>query len=168
LRLLEEADHVVAVSRATRNDAIRLLGLSPDRVRVVYNDVSNFFRPCETAREVSLAAVSRRIPAIDGQYLFYPAGTGQFRKNVNRLIEAYGRLPSSLQQRLQLVISGHMLDQEGTTLAESAKRLPLGGRRVLTGRRGDKKPSGRYQGGYPRLSPTLSAPFGGANPQGQR
>ncbi len=160
LRLLEEADHVVAVSRATRNDAIRLLGLSPDRVSVVYNGVSNFFRPCETAREVSLAAVSHRIPAIDGQYLFYPAGTGQFRKNVNRLIEAYGRLPSSLQQRLQLVISGHMLDQERTTFAESAQRLGLDGRLVLTGFVDDETLRELYQGADLCLYPSLYEGFG--------
>src|SRR5207253_367486 len=82
------------------------------------------------------------------------------RKNVNRLIEAYGRLPSSLQQRLQLVISGHMLDQERTTFAESAQRLGLDGRLVLTGFVDDETLRELYQGADLCLYPSLYEGFG--------
>ena len=160
LKFIEDADLVLAISKATREDAIRLLGLDPDRIKVVYIGVSDFFRPADASRDAVHASVSRRLPMIRGPYLFYPAGTGQFRKNVTRVIEAYASLPDSLRRSFQLAISGHMLDHEKASFLATAERLALGDRLVLTGFVDDETLLELYQAAELCLYPSLYEGFG--------
>src|SRR5436190_13745371 len=44
---VRHAAHVIAVSEATRNDIVNLLGVRPDRVTTVYNGVGEQFKPVE-------------------------------------------------------------------------------------------------------------------------
>jgi glycosyltransferase involved in cell wall biosynthesis len=82
------ADHIIAVSEQTKRDLTQLLSVPPERVTVAYNGVDARFRPM------------RRDPAIDSlrQELGLPerfilhVGTLEPRKNLSRLIDAYGML----------------------------------------------------------------------------
>jgi glycosyltransferase involved in cell wall biosynthesis len=87
-------DHVVTDSNASAADIQRLLGYPPDRVTVVYPGVDlQQFRP-------SASPVGGEVP-----YVFAVAASDP-TKNIETLIQAFSRLPSSLRDRHKLVIAG--------------------------------------------------------------
>lgn len=78
---------VIAVSESTRQDVIALLGVSPEKVVVVYNGVTEAFCPAPAEQ---VEAVARELDLPESFILF--VGTLEPRKNLVRLLEAYARL----------------------------------------------------------------------------
>jgi glycosyltransferase involved in cell wall biosynthesis len=88
-RILRHADGLIAVSENTRQDAIRLLGIRPERVHTIYSGVSEAYyeaatRPC--ARPYALYV-----------------GTIEPRKNLETLLDAWALLKS---KEFDLLIAG--------------------------------------------------------------
>lgn len=95
------ADHILAVSEATRADLIRLLGVPPEKVATVYEGVSPAFRPLppdETRKTLS------RYGLTPGYLLF--VGTLEPRKNLPGLLTAYRLLLNRGETREPLVVVG--------------------------------------------------------------
>lgn len=91
-RVLARADGMIAISENTRADSIRILGLDPERIEVIYPGVSEAFfdaRPALRPKE----------------YILF-VGTIEPRKNVGTLLDAYERLPPSIRETYDLVIAG--------------------------------------------------------------
>jgi glycosyltransferase involved in cell wall biosynthesis len=84
-RSIERADLVLADSHSTKNDLIELLGVSPDKIEVVYAGVERRFRPMEG--EIALQRVRKRY-GLDFHFIL-SLGTLEPRKNFTGLIEAY-------------------------------------------------------------------------------
>ncbi len=102
------ARRIIAISESTRRDVVRLLGVSPEKVEVVYCGIDDAFRPL--AEDQVAAFRSKR--GLPGRFIFF-VGTIEPRKNVTRLIEAFADLRSFdvAQDRfairdLRLVIGG--------------------------------------------------------------
>jgi glycosyltransferase involved in cell wall biosynthesis len=133
LKLIQEADHVLAISETTRDDAVRLLGLDPERTTVIYGGVRDDFRQADKPAEVVRARVIARLPEIRGPYVLYSAGTAQFRKNIGGAIEAYARLPLRLRETMQLVATGYFLEAQRKVLEEQARKQGVQARLVLPG-----------------------------------
>jgi glycosyltransferase involved in cell wall biosynthesis len=95
------ADHIIAVSEATRADLIRLLGVPPEKVTAVYEGVAPVFRPLppDLVRE-TLA----RYGLTPGYLLF--VGTLEPRKNLPGLLTAYRILLDRQEVLPPLVIAG--------------------------------------------------------------
>ena len=98
-RSVARADHVIAVSQATRSDLIELYHTPPEKISVVYEGVGAEFRPA-----ADTTAVRARYGL--GQAPFVLAvGTLQPRKNYERLIRAFASaFPAPAEARL--VIAG--------------------------------------------------------------
>ncbi|OQB27462.1 MAG: Mannosylfructose-phosphate synthase [Chloroflexi bacterium ADurb.Bin180] len=99
-RSVARADIVLADSESTRNDAIELLRLAPERVFVVYAGVDSRFR---RVTDQGLLEDVRSRYSLPGRFVL-SVGTLQPRKNYVRLIEAFSRL--SDVEDVSLVISG--------------------------------------------------------------
>jgi glycosyltransferase involved in cell wall biosynthesis len=83
---------MIAVSHSTRNDAIRLLGVNPDRIQVIYPGVGeDFFGAKPTARSKP--------------YVLY-VGTLEPRKNVKTLLDAWQNVRPSIRAEFDLLIVG--------------------------------------------------------------
>jgi glycosyltransferase involved in cell wall biosynthesis len=94
-----KADHVIAVSEATRQDLIEFYQTPPEKISVLYHGVTPEFEPVrEPAR---LAAVRQRY-GLGQQPFVLSLGTIQPRKNHRRLVEAFAQVDSDLL----LVIAG--------------------------------------------------------------
>ena len=100
---LRSARRLVAVSRATRDDMVRALGVHADDVRVVPNgvDTSRFAPAAEGDERVAKA---RRATGIDGPYVLYAARLEHPGKNHVRLVRAFAR--SALRDTHVLALAG--------------------------------------------------------------
>lgn len=78
------AEAVIAVSASTARDAVEILNISPDRVRVIPNGVSPDLRPPTEAEVTSLRARY----TLPEKYVLY-LGTLEPRKNLPVLVQAY-------------------------------------------------------------------------------
>jgi glycosyltransferase involved in cell wall biosynthesis len=101
LELMKRAHAAIAVSENTRNDAIRILRLPPEKITVIHSGVSPaFFAVSEDA-----AASVRRRYQLDRPFILF-VGTIEPRKNIDTLLDAYGALAPSLRAEFDLVLAG--------------------------------------------------------------
>ena len=91
-----EAAKIIAVSEFPKSDLINLLGISPEKIQVIYSGISREFR-----KIASPPARNDRKP-----YILY-LGTLEPRKNVPAIIRAFNLLKTkSLFKDWQLIIAG--------------------------------------------------------------
>jgi glycosyltransferase involved in cell wall biosynthesis len=91
-RILRRADGMIAVSENTRQDAIRLLHLSPEKIETIYSGVASEYFDAPPAL--------RNRP-----YVLY-VGTIEPRKNLDTLLDAWRQLKPGLQREFELVAAG--------------------------------------------------------------
>ncbi|MFB3825755.1 MAG: glycosyltransferase family 4 protein [Bryobacteraceae bacterium] len=108
--VLRRAAGLIAISANSRDDAVRLLGLDPGRIAVIYPGVANaFFTAAPAPREKPFA-------------LF--VGTVEPRKNIPVLLDAWEDLPRSLRQEFDLVVAGPAGWGDPATLARLQSGIP--------------------------------------------
>jgi glycosyltransferase involved in cell wall biosynthesis len=90
-RAVRRADHIVAVSRQTRDDLVRLLDVPPNKVTVAYNGVDERFVSGAKGAKANKAAGLRNSLGLPERFILH-VGTLEPRKNLARLVEAYGLL----------------------------------------------------------------------------
>lgn len=120
-RVLRRAVRLIAVSESTRSDAVRILGLDPERIEVIYPGVAESFFTCgeEEVRRV------RERYGLARPYVL-SVGTLEPRKNVDRLLDAWMGLTPSLRGEVDLVVAG----PRGWTARRTFERLQAAGRSV--------------------------------------
>ncbi len=101
-RSVARASRVLADSESTRADLIELLGVEPEKISVVPAGVDARFRPVRDT--LKLAQVRQRYHLPEWFILF--VGTLEPRKNLARLITAYGQMRRHTGLPHQLVIAG--------------------------------------------------------------
>jgi alpha-1,3-rhamnosyl/mannosyltransferase len=104
-RVLKRADGLIAVSENTRQDAIRLLGIAPEKIRTIYSGVAEEYFDAQP--------IGRAKP-----YVLY-VGTIEPRKNLPTLLDAWRALKPELRERFDLVIAG----PEGWHSSETMSRI---------------------------------------------
>jgi glycosyltransferase involved in cell wall biosynthesis len=98
-RLLKRADVVIAVSKATSDDAVRYAAVDPKRIRVVPEAADPIFQP----RAGAAARISERRKLEPGYLL--SVGTLDARKDPAGLLRAWA-VAKAARPELQLVIAG--------------------------------------------------------------
>jgi glycosyltransferase involved in cell wall biosynthesis len=131
LGLLRHADRVLAISKSTANDAVVHLGLRADRVVVVGAAPAAMFTPPES-REAARAELRRRLPRVEPGFVLYTGGI-DFRKNIDRLLDAYGTLDEEIRRAHQLVIVCKVLPEELAVLEGRLGALGIADRVHFTG-----------------------------------
>jgi glycosyltransferase involved in cell wall biosynthesis len=115
-RVARHADGIIAISEWTRNDAVRLLGLDPNRVEVIHPGVADAF--FSTNGDSGRVREQHRLTR---PYVLF-VGTIEPRKNLERLLDAWQQLPPSFADEFELVLAG----PEGwgeTNVVERARSL---------------------------------------------
>ena len=159
IETVRSADLVLAISEATRQDAIRHLGMDPEAVVNIGGGVSPGFRPPPAGTD-AFAEVRRTVPQIRRPYFFSVAGA-EYRKNTERLIEAFAAIPPRIRLAHQLVITCNLPESWRQGWLDHARRHGCGdGEVVLTGRVGDDQLVRLYQGASLFVFPSLYEGFG--------
>jgi glycosyltransferase involved in cell wall biosynthesis len=151
-RVLSRADGIIAVSEATRCDAIRLLKLPPEKIRVIYHGIAE---PFFQVRKEDAERVRSRLGLARPYILF--VGTIEPRKNIDALLNAYEALPASLREEFDFVFAG----PSGWAPMETMARLqnPVKGVRYLGYVAEDQLP-GLFAGATVFVYPSLYEGFG--------
>jgi glycosyltransferase involved in cell wall biosynthesis len=113
-RILKRSHGLIAVSEVTRQDAVRILDIPPEKISVIHHGIADVFFdvPPEHAGGV------RSRYALERPYLLF-VGTIEPRKNLDTLLDAYQSLPPSLRGEFDLVLAG----PPGWAQAETMARL---------------------------------------------
>jgi glycosyltransferase involved in cell wall biosynthesis len=153
------ADAVITVSECSKRDIEKVLGLAPERIHVIGNAVDSSFFP---VRDAWLLASVRERYGIGPRFILYFGGF-DMRKNVPRIIEAYGRLPERLRREYQLVIAGRY-SRLGHPLfpdpREKVRELGLDGSVVFTGQIREQDKAPLYSAAAVFAFPSLYEGFG--------
>jgi glycosyltransferase involved in cell wall biosynthesis len=114
---------LIAVSEATRQEALTLLGYPTEHLHVVPEDAGTQFTPPD-AMSLSNMEDLRHRHGLARPYVLYVGG-GEPRKNLTGLIRAYGALPQGLRDAHDLVIAGTLTAQEHADIHRLAQDFPL-------------------------------------------
>ncbi len=129
------AARVIAVSESTRQDVIALCGVAPERVVVVPNGVTEAFCPVPP----DAVAEFRRRKGLPTRFILY-LGTLEPRKNLARLVEAYGMWRNGARSETgpsKLLCSlGRSLTEPGARSESGAMGGPAGVKLVIAGAKG--------------------------------
>ena len=155
MRSLQRATMIITVSESTRQDAIKLAGIPSERVQTVYPCIDERFSNVIEEEEV---ASFRQERGLTGGFFLY-LGTLEPRKNLIRLIEAYGRLRKEYGIGEKLVIAGGrgwLYD----AILEKVQTLGLGSEVILPGYVADEERALWYHAASAFVYPSLYEGFG--------
>jgi len=107
-RFCRRADHLLSVSEFTKKDMVKQYGISKEQITVCGNGCREGFGPVSASEQ---AAVKKQYA--HGQEYFLYVGAVHPRKNVHRLIEAFGRFKKRTQSTIKLLIAGRFAWQTG-------------------------------------------------------
>jgi len=96
----KESRVIIAVSENTKNDVIEILGISPKRIKVIYEACDEIFMRKRSQKEIEEVKKKYKI---SGDYIL-GVGTLEPRKNLKRLFEAFSLLTESVP--VKLVVTG--------------------------------------------------------------
>lgn len=117
--IARRADHIAVVSETTRQDVIRLLGVSEDRVTNTYQAVSipeKLMARSQSEVELELSGVFN----LGWKNYFLHFGAIEPKKNLGRIVEAY--LASGSKTPLIVIGGRAWLDEGETALLNQVKR----------------------------------------------
>jgi alpha-1,3-rhamnosyl/mannosyltransferase len=154
-RSLARADAVIVVSAYTGQVVQERFGLAAARVHCVHNGVDERFSP-PTDPEAAVA-VARRY-GIAGPYFLF-VGTREPRKNLVRLVEAFGRAAQGALREYTLVLAGQPAWGEAA-LRQALARLASGVRVLLLGYVAREDLPALYGAATAFLFPSLVEGFG--------
>ena len=103
LDLIRSADQILAISETTAADAVTRLNIDERRITVIDAGVNDRFAGAYTDQAAARTVLATRLPKVRPGFMLYVGGI-DFRKNIERLIEAYALLSPALRARHQLVI----------------------------------------------------------------
>ncbi|MBS1252983.1 MAG: Alpha-maltose-1-phosphate synthase [Anaerolineales bacterium] len=99
---VRRTDHIIAVSQSTRDDIVNLLGVSADRITVIYEATDPSFQPIDDPER--LAQIREKYDLPD-QFVFF-VSTVEPRKNIPTLLHAQRLLLDRHGPLAPLIIAG--------------------------------------------------------------
>lgn len=154
-----KATLVITISQHAKQDIIETLKLPADRIRVIYQGVSEDMKPVEDPEKL---AAARARYGLTGRYVFYLGGLDA-RKNVPQLVRAFSQLYQRLgDPQLQLLISGNPDKHSGSLFPDPR---PIGADLGMSGQIiyrfvEDEDKAALYSGASVFVFPSLYEGFG--------
>lgn len=150
----KHADHIIAVSKTTRDDLIYKLGIDAGKITVIYHGVNPTFNRTTDPHEINRVRFKYHVPA---DY-FLMVGSFEERKNVDVAIEAFAEL-SDLSDKIKLVLVGQSSPYRDKMI-EIVRERRLQERVIFTGYVTDKDLATLYSMATAFLFPSSAEGFG--------
>lgn len=148
---IKQADKIIAISQATKNQIIDVFHVASDKIVVTYLGVSEKYRVI--ASQVEVKEVLHKYQ-IEKPYILF-VGTMDPRKNLVRLIKAF-QIVKRQKNDIKLVIIGN----KGELFLEELNKLVASGDIILTGYVGEEELVCLYNGASIFAFPSLYEGFG--------
>jgi glycosyltransferase involved in cell wall biosynthesis len=153
-RAARNTDAVITISRHSKNDIVRYMGIHPDKIYVVYPGISPAYKPVQ-----EISAVRERY-GLPERYLLY-TGAVDYRKNPRGLLRIYKKYASEVKDPLPLVFVGkrdyfRAMDSYWREIGIGLKKARL----IYTGYVDDNDMPGVYSGAEILVFPSLYEGFG--------
>ena len=156
---LQTADLLLAISQASRDDAIDRLDCADRQVVNIGAAVERGFCP-DDGNSARTMAVHLRMGISRAFVLFVPGGFDS-RKNFKRLFDAFSRLPENVREAHQLVVTGRLDSGRIATLREMAGQFGVSQEElVLPGYVSDEELLFLYRSAALFVFPSLNEGFG--------
>lgn len=154
-------DRFLANSQATADDALAMLDITERDVTVIGAGADDQFRPPDDGQRAAAQSLvsSGIIDGLQTGYILFPTGIDP-RKNIERTIHAYGRLPERVRRRHQLVLACRLSDGDRETVMAMAHAAGLDDELVVTGYVSDETLCRLYQGAHLVVFPSYYEGFG--------
>ena len=95
-------DHIIAVSEATKQDSIKMLGVPEKKITVIHEAANPIYRPVPAAEAVNYVKDRYKL---DKDYILF-VSTIEPRKNLPGLLQSYRRLRDDYKRDELLVLAG--------------------------------------------------------------
>jgi glycosyltransferase involved in cell wall biosynthesis len=125
---LKRANLWLAISEFAAQEGRVALSLPDESVLAISTACDEIFRPVEIDDVERKASLERF--GIDRKFVLYTGGADE-RKNLSRLIRAYGKMQAELRSKHQLVFAGRMPDGDVLRLQAEASAAGLGSGELL-------------------------------------
>jgi glycosyltransferase involved in cell wall biosynthesis len=99
---VRSTDHIIAVSHATKQDTVRLLGVPERKIAVIHEAANPIYRQIDQQEAKRQVADSY---GVDGDYILF-VSTIEPRKNLLTLLQAYRQLLDDYKRGEKLVLAG--------------------------------------------------------------
>lgn len=156
LKWLRRADMVLAISEHSRREAIKYLSFAPDRIVNIGAGIETTefnTLPSTTSSETA------KLYGITKPFILYVGGL-DWRKNVAGVIEAFSLLPSTLQERFQLVLTFKLTESHLRDFQEQYQPLFAAKKILFTGYIPDAHLADFYRGCELFVFPSFHEGFG--------
>ena len=100
-KFAQKANRIITVSEFSKNDIVKMYGISPEKIDVAYNGASDEFSPITNEKVISTRA---RWSNNNPYFLF--VGALQPRKNLGRLLKAFDYFKTETASNYKLLIVG--------------------------------------------------------------
>jgi|HubBroStandDraft_2_1064218.scaffolds.fasta_scaffold01221_5 glycosyltransferase involved in cell wall biosynthesis len=148
------ADKIITDSNFSREDIVRLLGISPEKIEVIYPGISSNFQPVKDCRRLDAIRSKYKI---SHEFMVY-AGIFKPRKNHAALLRAFQKFLSYEQQaNLVLVGPSSAVDSE---LRRLALELGIANNLIFTGVVDDLELAALYSAARVYACPSVYEGFG--------
>ncbi|HDS30092.1 MAG TPA: glycosyltransferase family 1 protein, partial [Firmicutes bacterium] len=150
----KHADHIIAVSKTTRDDLVQILGLNPDKITVIYHGLKPGFRRSTDPDDIN--RIQYKYHA-QGQF-FLMVGSFEPRKNIHHAIDAFSRLAKK-NKKLKLLLVGNDNPYQAQMRA-LAKELGVGEQVLFPGYVSDLELATLYSLAVALVFPSAAEGFG--------
>ncbi len=121
------ATRIITISENSRDDIVKFLRLSADKIMVVHLGVEKRFKPLAIRTEEI-----REKYALPQKFILY-VGNLSPHKNVQGLIKSYAALPSNMRKKYKLVMGASRSDKYFSHVEEVIRKMELTQDVVFTG-----------------------------------
>ncbi|OSS42404.1 glycosyl transferase, group 1 family protein [Desulfurella amilsii] len=130
IQSFKNASLFLAISEYSKKEAINNLGIAQENIINISAATDESFKPLKYSEEQK-KSIFNRCNNIKEPFIMYAPGGFDERKNIKRLIEAYGMLPFTIKKEHQLVITGKIADETKHDLSVYAKKFNIGNNQLI-------------------------------------
>ncbi len=150
----KSADHIIAVSHATKNDLVNLLGIDPGKITVIYHGINPAYDRVTDPHEINRVRFKYHCP----REFFVMIGSFEPRKNLKVAIEAFDKM-SKDDEFLKLILVGKTNTYQ-TRMIDFVESLGLEDRVIFPGYIPDKDLAALLSVATAYLFPSSAEGFG--------